>query len=193
MEAVLRMDVQYVLHAAGILSSFNCYSPEKFVIDDELLSALRAATRADRRRRRDAGSGRGGGRADPAAHAGSGTHPAARARRPPRASIMNRDPVPRPGAASGGRDLAEMAARRVAELARRLLGRRTTSTRWSGASSTPTASVESRRRAPRRRPAPAIRRGEHLLEDAVGVREVQLRGRWRAGWRGRRSPPRATG
>ena len=42
-ETVLRMDVQFVLHAAGILSSFNCFSPEKFVIDDEVLSALRTA------------------------------------------------------------------------------------------------------------------------------------------------------
>ena len=42
-ERVLRMDVQFVLHAAGILSSFNCFSPEKFVIDDEVLSALRTA------------------------------------------------------------------------------------------------------------------------------------------------------
>jgi trimethylamine---corrinoid protein Co-methyltransferase len=43
LEAVLRSGAQYILHAGGILSSFNCYSPEKFVIDDELLTALRTA------------------------------------------------------------------------------------------------------------------------------------------------------
>jgi trimethylamine---corrinoid protein Co-methyltransferase len=43
LEAVLRSGAQYILHAGGILSSFNCYSPEKFVIDDEILTALRTA------------------------------------------------------------------------------------------------------------------------------------------------------
>ena len=45
MDTVLRTGAQYVLHAAGILSSFNCFSPEKFVIDDEVLSSLRVARR----------------------------------------------------------------------------------------------------------------------------------------------------
>ena len=45
MDTVLRTGAQFVLHAAGILSSFNCFSPEKFVIDDEVLSGIRAARR----------------------------------------------------------------------------------------------------------------------------------------------------
>ena len=45
MDTVLRTGAQYVLHAAGILSSFNCFSPEKFVIDDEVLSGIRVARR----------------------------------------------------------------------------------------------------------------------------------------------------
>ncbi len=44
-KTVLDLDVEFVLHAAGILSSFNCFSPVKFVIDDEVLSALRIAGR----------------------------------------------------------------------------------------------------------------------------------------------------
>jgi trimethylamine--corrinoid protein Co-methyltransferase len=43
LEVVLRSGAQYILHSAGILSSFNCWSPEKFVIDDEVLTALRIA------------------------------------------------------------------------------------------------------------------------------------------------------
>ena len=45
LKTVLDLDVDFVLHAAGILSSFNCYSPVKFVIDDELIGALRVARR----------------------------------------------------------------------------------------------------------------------------------------------------
>ncbi len=37
------MGAQYVLHAAGILSSFACFSPVKSVMDDEVLTALRVA------------------------------------------------------------------------------------------------------------------------------------------------------
>ncbi len=45
MDTVLRAGAQYVLHSAGILSSFNCFSPEKFVIDDEVVTGLRLARR----------------------------------------------------------------------------------------------------------------------------------------------------
>ncbi|HMK93289.1 MAG TPA: trimethylamine methyltransferase family protein [Thermoleophilia bacterium] len=45
LEATLRTGADFVLHAAGILSSFNSFSPAKFVIDDELIGALRAARR----------------------------------------------------------------------------------------------------------------------------------------------------
>ena len=44
LDAALRAGVDSVLHAAGILSSFNSFSLAKFVVDDELLGALRRAT-----------------------------------------------------------------------------------------------------------------------------------------------------
>jgi len=112
-ETVLRMDVQFVLHAAGILSSFNCFSPEKFVIDDEVLSALRIAQRPieidDDTVALDvmAAVGPGGtvlGQAHTRRHAREGR----------RKSIMNRDPF-QTWRGAGGRDLAQMAAQRVAE------------------------------------------------------------------------------
>ena len=40
LEASVRAGVDFILQAAGILSSFNCFSAEQFVIDDELLGAL---------------------------------------------------------------------------------------------------------------------------------------------------------
>ena len=40
LEASVRARVDFILQAAGILSSFNCFSAEQFVIDDELLAAL---------------------------------------------------------------------------------------------------------------------------------------------------------
>jgi len=112
-ETVLRMDVQYVLHAAGILSSFNCYSPEKFVIDDEVLSALRTAQQPividDETLALDvmASCGPGGtvlGQAHTRRHARDGR----------RGSIMNRDPY-QTWLGLGGRDLWQVAAERVAE------------------------------------------------------------------------------
>jgi len=112
-ETVLRLDVDYVLHAAGILSSFNCFSPEKFVIDDELLSALRIAQQPivvdDETLALDvmAAVGPGGtvlGQAHTRRHARDGR----------RASIMNRDPF-QTWRGLGGRDLAQVAAQRVAE------------------------------------------------------------------------------
>lgn len=39
----LEAGADVVLHAAGILSSFNCYSPAKFVMDDQLVSDLAVA------------------------------------------------------------------------------------------------------------------------------------------------------
>ena len=84
LETVLRLDAQYVLHSAGILSSFNCYSPEKFVIDNEVLTALRVAKRPividDDQLALDviAAAGPGG------TVLGHGAHAAARARAAPR-------------------------------------------------------------------------------------------------------------
>ena len=112
-ETVLRMDVQFVLHAAGILSSFNCFSPEKFVIDDEVLSALRTARQPividDETLALDvvASCGPGGtvlGQAHTRRHARDGR----------RTSIMNRDPY-QAWRGLGRRDLAQVAAQRVAE------------------------------------------------------------------------------
>jgi trimethylamine--corrinoid protein Co-methyltransferase len=113
MEAVLRMDVQYVLHAAGILSSFNCYSPEKFVIDDELLSALRSARQPividDETLALDVV-----GACGPGGSMLSQAHTRRHARDGRRDSIMNRDPY-QTWHGLGDRDLAEIAAQRVAE------------------------------------------------------------------------------
>ena len=38
--------VNFVLHAAGILESYNCISYEKFIIDDEICAAIRRINRA---------------------------------------------------------------------------------------------------------------------------------------------------
>ena len=113
-DTVLRTGAQYVLHAAGILSSFNCFSPDKFVIDDEVLSSLRIARRPievdDETLALDvmAAAGPGGtvlGHAHTRRHARDGA----------RRTIMNRAPF-ETWRAAGGRDLAEAAAARVAEL-----------------------------------------------------------------------------
>jgi len=112
-ETVLRMDVQFVLHAAGILSSFNCYSPEKFVIDDEVLSALRVAKRPivvdDETLALDVMAACG-----PGGTVLSQRHTRRHARDARRNSIMNRDPY-QMWQGLGGRDLAQVAAQRVAE------------------------------------------------------------------------------
>jgi len=113
MQAVLNHDVQYVLHSAGILSSFNCYSPEKFLIDDEVLSGLRDSLRPividDETLALDvvAAAGPGG------SLLGQG-HTRRHARDVRRNSMMNRAPF-QAWQAQGGLDLAEVAARRVAE------------------------------------------------------------------------------
>ena len=114
METVMRMGAQYVLHSAGILSSFNCYSPVKFVIDDEVLSALRVAKQPivvdDETLALDvvAAAGPGGtvlGQAHTRRHARDGRRP----------SIMNRLPY-ETWHGQGGDDLTTVATRRVAEL-----------------------------------------------------------------------------
>jgi trimethylamine--corrinoid protein Co-methyltransferase len=113
-ETVLRLDAQFVLHAAGILSSYNCYSPVKFVIDDEVLSELRLAQRRlvvdDETLALDVMrvAGPGGttlGQAHTRRHArdGLGT------------GIMNRAPY-ETWRARGGRDLAQVAEERITEL-----------------------------------------------------------------------------
>ena len=112
-KTVLDLDVDLVLHAAGILSSFNCYSPVKFVIDDEVLSALRIARQpivvSDETLALDmmAAVGPGGsvlGQSHTRRHAKDGR----------RATIMNRVPF-QTWRGLGGRDLADVAARRVRE------------------------------------------------------------------------------
>jgi trimethylamine--corrinoid protein Co-methyltransferase len=112
-ETVLRMDVQFVLHAAGILSSFNCYSPEKFVIDDEVLSALRTAQQPvvvdDESLALDVMASCG-----PGGTVLSQAHTRRHARDGRGGSIMNRDPY-QTWRGLGGRDLAQVAAQRVAE------------------------------------------------------------------------------
>jgi trimethylamine--corrinoid protein Co-methyltransferase len=114
MDTVLRAGAQYVLHSAGILSSFNCFSPDKFVIDDEVLTALRIARRPievdDETLALDvvAAAGPGGtvlGHAHTRRHARDGT----------RRTIMNRAPY-EAWRSLGAHDLAAVAARRVAEL-----------------------------------------------------------------------------
>ena len=112
-ETVLRLDVQFVLHAAGILSSFNCFSPEKFVIDDEVLSALRIAQLPieidDETLALDVMAAVG-----PGGTVLNQVHTRRHARAGRRAGIMNRDPF-QTWLGLGGHDLAEVAARRVAE------------------------------------------------------------------------------
>lgn len=113
-ETVLRMDVEFVLHAAGILSSFNCYSPVKFVIDDEMLTALRCAQRPivvdDETLALDVMAAVG-----PGHEALSQPHTRRHAHDGVRTTIMNRAPY-ETWRAAGGRDLADSAAQRVTDL-----------------------------------------------------------------------------
>jgi len=113
-DTVLRTGAQYVLHAAGILSSFNCFSPDKFVIDDEVLGALRLARRPiavdDEALALEvvAAAGPGGtvlGHAHTRRHARDGGRP----------SLMNRSPY-ETWKGLGGHDLAAAAELRVQEL-----------------------------------------------------------------------------
>jgi trimethylamine--corrinoid protein Co-methyltransferase len=114
MDTVLRTGAQYVLHAAGILSSFNCFSPEKFVIDDEAITSIRAARRPievdDETLALDvvAAAGPGG---TVLAHAHTRRH----ARDGIRRTIMNRAPY-ETWRSQGAHDLAAVATTRVDEL-----------------------------------------------------------------------------
>jgi trimethylamine---corrinoid protein Co-methyltransferase len=111
---VLRHNVQYVLHAAGILSSFNCYAPAKFVIDDEVLTALRVAAQPivvdDETLALDVVAAAG-----PGGTVLGQKHTRRHARDSARPSIMNRAPY-EVWQGLGGRDLAEAAARKVVQL-----------------------------------------------------------------------------
>jgi trimethylamine--corrinoid protein Co-methyltransferase len=117
METVLRMGAQYVLHAGGILSSFNCYSPVKFAIDDEILTALRIAKRPivvdDESLALDVIAAAG-----PGGTVLGQRHTRRHAREERRDTIMNRLPF-ESWHAQGGRDLAAVAAGHVAELLER--------------------------------------------------------------------------
>ena len=114
MQTVLRAGAQYILHSAGILSSFNCFSPQKFVIDDEVITGLRIAARPlvidDDTLALDvvAAAGPGG---TVLSHAHTRRH----ARATARVTLMNRAPY-ETWRALGGRDLATAAAARVTEL-----------------------------------------------------------------------------
>jgi len=114
MDTVLRTGAQYVLHAAGILSSFNCFSPEKFVIDDEVLSGIRVARRTievdDETLALDVVKAAGPG-GTVLGHAHTRKHARDGARR----TIMNRAPY-ETWRSQGGHDLADVAGARVAEL-----------------------------------------------------------------------------
>ena len=112
-QTVLSHDVQYVLHAAGILSSFNCFSPAKFVIDDEILSALRTADQHievdDETLALEVMAS-----VEPGGSCLGQGHTRRHARGGRTGSIMNRLPF-QTWKAQGGHDLAEVAEHRVAE------------------------------------------------------------------------------
>jgi trimethylamine--corrinoid protein Co-methyltransferase len=114
LKAVLDLDVDFVLHAAGILSSFNCFSPVKFVVDDEVITAIKVAGRGfevdDEALALDVVAAVG-----PGGSALSQPHTRRHARDGVRATIMNRAPF-QAWAGQGGRDLAEVAAARTKEL-----------------------------------------------------------------------------
>jgi trimethylamine--corrinoid protein Co-methyltransferase len=114
LEAALRAGADFVLHAAGILSSFNCFSTAKFVLDDELLGALRCA-------RRPIAVDGDTLALDVVAAVGPGgsllgqAHTRRHARDAAPDGLMNRDPY-ETWVAHGSRDLATRADARVAEL-----------------------------------------------------------------------------
>jgi trimethylamine--corrinoid protein Co-methyltransferase len=114
MDTVLRAGAQYVLHAAGILSSFNCFSPEKFVIDDEVITGLRLARRPIEIDDESLALG-------VAAEAGPGgtvlghAHTRRHARDGVGRTIMNRAPY-QTWRSQGAADLASAASARVAHL-----------------------------------------------------------------------------
>lgn len=112
--AALRAGAQFILHAAGILSSFNAYSPAKFVADDGLLGALLVAQRplvvSDETLARDAVAAAGPGgtlltQAHTRQHARDLEHP----------TLMNHEPY-ETWHALGRHDLAVVATERVTEI-----------------------------------------------------------------------------
>ena len=183
MDTVLRTGAQYVLHAAGILSSFNCFSPEKFVIDDEVITGIRTCAAAHRGRRRDPGAGRRGGGGAGRLRARPRAHPPARARRHPADDHEPRAlrdlAVPRRAGPRRRRD----GTRRGAPAVLRAAGR--PGHAGPAGSSTPTAWAEARRSLRRagllrRRPWPP--RGTRASAQAPGT-----------DWRGRRPGRRPPG
>ena len=114
LDAALRAGADFILHAAGILSSFNCFSTAKFVLDDELLGALRRAHRPvvvdDETLAFDAVAAAG-----PGGSLLGQAHTRRHAREAGRDALMNRDPY-ETWRAQGSRDLASRADARVVEL-----------------------------------------------------------------------------
>jgi trimethylamine---corrinoid protein Co-methyltransferase len=111
LEASVRAGVDFILQAAGILSSFNCFSAEQFVIDDELLGVLaargrRVAVTPDQLAIEVSEAAGPGGNFLLAAHT------KAHARDFERAPFFVREPV-EGWSALGGRDLRAAAAERV--------------------------------------------------------------------------------
>jgi trimethylamine---corrinoid protein Co-methyltransferase len=112
LEASVRAGVDFILQAAGVLSSFNCFSADQFVIDDELLGALQA-----RGRRPGTGADQLAVEVSEAAGPGGNfllaAHTKAHARDFERPSFFVREPA-EGWRALGGRDLRAAAAERVA-------------------------------------------------------------------------------
>ena len=113
LEASVRAGVDFILQAAGVLSSFNCFSAEQFVIDDELLGALKARSGP-----LDAGADQLAVEVSEAAGPGGNfllaTHTKVHARDFERPSFFVREPA-EGWRALGGRDLRAAAAQRVAD------------------------------------------------------------------------------
>ncbi len=161
MDTVLRTGAQYVLHAAGILSSFNCFSPEKFVIDDEVISGIRVARRPievdDETLALDVVKAAGPG----GTVLGQRTHAQARARRHP-----PDDHEPR-----ALRDLAVTGRRRSRRRSRRAR-RRTAGVLRAAGRPRPGGAAAARRLLPGL--SPDLETLEHPREHPVGVGEVDV-------------------
>ena len=112
LEASVRAGVDFILQAAGILSSFNCFSAEQFVIDDELLGAL-AVRRQPVSAAADELAVEVSERVGPGGNFLLAAHTKAHARDFERPSFFTREPL-EGWRALGGRDLRAAAAARVA-------------------------------------------------------------------------------
>jgi len=114
LDTALRAGVDFVLHAAGILSSFNSFSLTKLAIDAELIALLRRARRPivvdDETLALDVVAAAG-----PGGTLLSQSHTRRHARDTAPEGLMNREPY-ETWKAAGGDDLASRAERRVAEL-----------------------------------------------------------------------------